>query len=79
MTQGEFTVIYVLIELFYSLLEAKMSSGRGRGQGRGGQRQGIGGPSNCRCPNCGETVPHQRGVPCLNMTCPKCGAKMIST
>ena len=31
---------------------------------------------NCVCPKCGKTVPHQRGVPCLQVTCPDCGTAM---
>ena len=59
----------------------------GRGGGRGGGRSGgkgrMGGPyaagpgGDCLCPNCGNRVPHQRGVPCYNQTCPKCGSKMV--
>jgi len=54
-----------------------MFRGRGAGQGRrmGGFGAGPGG--QCKCPACGYTMPHQPGVPCYQMTCPKCGAKMI--
>ena len=53
--------------------------GRGGGQGRG--RQNTGGPgaatsAMCVCPKCGHQEPHQRGVPCMNKTCAKCGAAM---
>ncbi len=50
--------------------------GQRRGRGRGG---GIGaGPGGeCKCPVCGYTMPHQAGVPCNQLTCPKCGARMI--
>lgn len=49
--------------------------GRGAGQGRmGGQGAGIGG--YCVCPGCGEKVPHQQGVPCSQIECPKCGTTM---
>jgi len=49
--------------------------GRGRGMGRGGpQAAGPGG--FCVCPACGERVPHQRGVPCTGVRCPKCGQAM---
>jgi len=51
--------------------------GRGMGDGRGrmgGFATGPGG--NCVCPNCGEKVPHQQGVPCSGLSCPECGAQM---
>lgn len=53
-------------------------TGRGRsvGQGRRGGG-GIGVGDNCVCPSCGATVPHQVGVPCSNINCPKCSNKMI--
>jgi Na+-translocating ferredoxin:NAD+ oxidoreductase subunit B len=50
------------------------SSGRGGGRG-GGFQPGPGGM--CKCSACGEQVPHQQGVPCFNVKCPKCGAAMI--
>jgi DNA-directed RNA polymerase subunit RPC12/RpoP len=31
----------------------------------------------CVCPNCGEKLPHQVGQRCLDIICPKCGAKMV--
>jgi len=60
--------------------------GQGRGMGRGlGQRQGrgrMGGQGaglggDCVCPSCGTIVPHQQGIPCFQVSCPKCGTKMI--
>ncbi|MBC8231487.1 hypothetical protein H8E77_18205 [bacterium] len=49
----------------------------GKGMGRmGGTRQGAGPVGQCVCPSCGTTVVHQVGVPCYNVSCPKCGAKM---
>jgi hypothetical protein len=57
--------------------------GGGGGRGRGGKRPGrMGGPlaagpgGNCVCPQCGAKEPHQRGVPCPQRKCPKCGAAM---
>ncbi|HDH45077.1 MAG TPA: hypothetical protein ENG66_06790 [Thermococcus sp.] len=57
-------------------------AGPGRGFGRGGGRGRMGGfglgPGGvCVCPNCGYTVPHQRGIPCYQMRCPKCGSPMV--
>jgi hypothetical protein len=50
--------------------------GKGKGRGRmGGKGLGVGG--NCVCPNCGARIPHQRGIPCSQVTCTKCGATMI--
>ena len=59
-----------------------MRNGRNTGSGGGrnkGSNGGFGlGPSGeCVCPECGKIVPHQRGVPCYEQTCPNCGAKLI--
>lgn len=48
--------------------------GTGRAQGPGGFGLGAGG--ECICPKCGYTCPHQRGVPCLNLKCPKCNTSL---
>ena len=37
---------------------------------------GLGPGGECVCPNCGTKVPHQRGVPCYTLKCPKCGSPM---
>lgn len=50
----------------------------GRGQGRG-PGYGLGPSGECYCPNCGHHIPHERGVPCYNKKCPKCGAPMVRT
>jgi len=46
-------------------------SGGGRGAGRGNEVCGV-----CVCPDCGTTVGHVRGVPCFEVSCPKCGSSM---
>jgi ribosomal protein L15 len=57
--------------------------GNGGGQGMGGGRGRKGGPiaggavGTCRCPNCGHTQPHERGVPCTQVPCPKCETSMV--
>jgi len=53
------------------------------GQGFGWQRkgrfkdelpkaEGKGPDGECVCPQCGYTIPHQKGVPCSTLQCPKC-------
>ncbi|MBW2995440.1 cation diffusion facilitator family transporter [Candidatus Woesearchaeota archaeon] len=48
---------------------------------RFGWRGRMGGKSmgpegECVCIKCGATVPHQRGIPCYKVKCPKCGSFM---
>lgn len=52
--------------------------GAGRLQGRGRLRSGPGsGPAGrCACPTCGHTEAHIPGIPCVERTCPACGAIM---
>lgn len=52
---------------------------RGKGRGKGGPRQGDGGAKYCKCPKCGHTIDHERGKPCQEISCPKCGTKMEGT
>ena len=56
-----------------------MGGGQGRGQGGGGRNKGgaFGPGGYCVCAKCGEKVPHERGVKCTNLKCPKCGHTMI--
>jgi len=62
-------------------MQGRGQGGQGRGLGKGGGLgrkgglgRGLGG--SCVCPACGTKVPHQRGNPCYQRACPKCGAKM---
>lgn len=53
-------------------------SGRGLGRGagrRGGARQ-AGPDGECICVQCGHREPHERGVPCIQKVCPKCGTAL---
>jgi len=50
---------------------------RGKGKGVGRPPQGDGGADICVCSECGTTAPHEKGVPCAEMKCPKCGAAMV--
>ena len=48
--------------------------GGGRGRIQGGYGLGPGG--TCVCPSCGAIVPHNRGTPCFQQKCPKCGSQL---
>jgi hypothetical protein len=50
---------------------------RGRGGRMRGSRAGAGPGGDCVCPSCGEKLPPKQGVPCYNISCPKCGTKMV--
>jgi len=58
----------------------RIGFGRGRRRGWGRGRMGgfgAGPGGECVCPSCGERVPHQAGVPCYTVKCPKCGTPMV--
>ena len=48
-----------------------MIGGRGRMSGKA-----LGPGGDCICTKCETKAPHPRGIPCYEMNCPKCGAKM---
>lgn len=52
------------------------SASIGDGQGQGLPKKGEGGRDTCICPSCGETVTHDRGTPCTEQSCPKCGSSL---
>jgi hypothetical protein len=47
------------------------------GCGKGNWKPGSGPGGNCVCPSCGEKIPHEQGMPCRSVKCPKCGNFMI--
>lgn len=57
--------------------------GGGQGGGRGAGRARMRGPlaagagGSCLCPQCGHRQPHERGKPCMQVQCPKCGTTLI--
>jgi predicted Fe-Mo cluster-binding NifX family protein len=60
------------------------TGGKGAGQGggaRGRCRRAAGGPGAgipqvCICPACGAQAPHERGIPCFQVSCPQCSKPM---
>jgi len=50
---------------------------RGRFKKEIGEVKGGGPGGYCACPECGYKIPHQRGVPCSMLECPKCKIKLI--
>jgi predicted Fe-Mo cluster-binding NifX family protein len=49
----------------------------GGGPGGAGVGQGAGMAAFCLCPACGAKAPHERGIPCIQVTCPQCGKPMV--
>lgn len=45
--------------------------------GGSGNRPGAGPGGECVCPSCGAKLPHQAGIPCYGVSCPKCGKNMV--
>ena len=40
-------------------------------------RHEMGPGGDCICPRCDTKVPHNRGIPCQDRRCLKCGAKLL--
>ena len=56
--------------------QGRRQGGGQQGPGRMGNAKAAGPVGVCVCPNCGQTAPHQRGLPCIASKCPQCGATM---
>lgn len=48
----------------------------GEQKGMGGSAMGRGGEEYCKCSKCGYEMKHERGKPCNEFKCPKCGEVM---
>ena len=78
---------YVAIQITSHEVETgfyKPEFGRGFGWQRKGRFRGEvkeargGGPGGyCACPKCGYKIPHERGVPCSTLECPKCKINLV--
>jgi len=78
---------YVAIQITSHEVETgfyKPAFGRGFGWQRKGRFRGEveeakgGGPGGyCACPKCGYKIPHERGVPCSTLECPKCKINLV--
>jgi predicted Fe-Mo cluster-binding NifX family protein len=51
------------------------ASGPGCGARPSGPRSRTG--KTCVCPQCGLQHPHERGIPCYQVTCPRCGQRLV--
>ena len=55
---------------------AQLAAEPGQGKGVGKPARKAGGTDTCVCLKCGETIKHERGRPCNEIKCPKCGSPM---
>ncbi|MDI6852092.1 MAG: hypothetical protein QME75_00610 [Deltaproteobacteria bacterium] len=56
----------------------QVGKGRPKNSSRGKQTvaEGPGPGGFCRCPACSFKVPHEQGIPCIRVRCPRCGQLM---
>ena len=77
---------YVIIQIRSHAIETNFyqpTFGQGFGWQRKGkfkkelpQAEGKGPDGECVCPQCGYTIPHQKGVPCSTLKCPNCNINL---
>ncbi len=78
---------YVIIEIISHEIETgfyKPVFGRSFGWQRRGrfkeeikEAKGEGPSGYCACPKCGYKIPHERGVPCSTLECPRCKINLV--
>ena len=73
-----FSIFGALAEFERELIRERTIAGitAARARGRMGGR-GLGPDGECVCPQCGQRSPHQRGIPCFEQKCPKCGIVFV--
>jgi len=54
----------------------KRSRGRNNSPSGPPLEQGLGPGGFCQCPACGIKVPHEQGIPCVQIRCPRCSQIM---
>jgi predicted Fe-Mo cluster-binding NifX family protein len=52
------------------------SRGRNNSPSSPPPEQGLGPGGFCQCPACGIQVPHEQGIPCVQLRCPRCSQIM---
>jgi predicted Fe-Mo cluster-binding NifX family protein len=57
-------------------LNGKVFPCRGQTGVRGQNSEGLGPGGFCHCPDCGARVPHEQGIPCAQVRCPRCSQMM---
>ncbi len=54
-----------------------LTGASGPGRATRASEAGSGTGKTCVCPECGFTSPHERGIPCYQVTCPRCNQRLV--